>query len=92
MEWRILHNEEVNIYYRLVNIVKVIISRRWAAHIAGKQTGTRTFKARVYRRLEENIRIYLEEIDVNTRNWIDLTQKKDYCISVENVTLDPMVP
>ena len=34
-EWRKLHNEELNDYYYLTNIVRTIISRmRWVGHVA----------------------------------------------------------
>ena len=30
------------------------------------------------RRWEDNIKIYLEEIGINTRNWVDFAQDRDY--------------
>ena len=30
------------------------------------------------RRWEDNIIMYLKEISINTRNWVDLAQDKDY--------------
>jgi hypothetical protein len=35
-EWRMLHNEELNGLYSLLNIVRVVKSRRmrWAGHVA----------------------------------------------------------
>ena len=63
---------------------------RWAGHLArmeegrsafqiltGTPTGTRLLK-RPRRRWEDNIRVYLKEIGVNTRNWVDSAQDRDY--------------
>ena len=42
-DWRILHNEEINVLYSSPNIVRVIKSRRmrWAGHVArmGEERG-----------------------------------------------------
>jgi hypothetical protein len=63
---------------------------RWAGHIAGMEgvrgvfnilTGSSTGKrplGRSGRRWEENIKIDLKEIDINTRNCVDSTQDRDY--------------
>ena len=45
--------------------------------LTGKPTGKRPL-GRPRHRWEENIRMDLKEIGVNTRNWIDLTQDRDY--------------
>ena len=70
--------------YRSPNIVKAIKSRRlrWAGHLArmeevrsafkrlaGKRTGKRPL-GRSRRRWEDNIRMNLKEIGINTRNWV----------------------
>ena len=44
-------------------------------------TGTPAGKiplGRPRRRWEDNIRMYLKEIGINTRNWVDSTQDRDY--------------
>jgi hypothetical protein len=44
-------------------------------------TGTPTGKIplrRPRRRWEDNIRMDIKEIVINTRNWVDLTQDMDY--------------
>ena len=84
-EWSKLHNEELHSLYRSPDIVSVIKSRRlrWAGHVArveavgsafkiltGKPTGKRPL-GRPRRRWEDNIRIELEEIGTNSRNWVD---------------------
>ena len=80
MEWRRLHNEELNSLYRSPNIVRVIKSRRlrWAGHVARIEEYRSTFKiltgklsgkrplGRPRRRWEDNIRMDLEEIGINT--------------------------
>ena len=63
---------------------------RWAGHVArleegksafkiltGKLTGKRHF-GRPGHSWEDNIRMYLEEIDINARNWVDSSQDRDY--------------
>ena len=44
------------------------------------------------RRWEDNIRIDLEEIDINTRNWIDSTQVRDYWRVLVNAAVNLWVP
>ena len=63
-EWRRVRNEELNSLYRSPNVVRVIKSRRlrWAGHVARMEEG------RPRRRLEDNIRIDLKEIGINTWN------------------------
>ena len=71
----------------------VIKSRRlrWAGHIARMEKGRSAFKilsgkptgkrlqGRPRRRWEDNIRIDLKEIGINTSNWVDSTQDRYYC-------------
>ena len=45
--------------------------------LTGTSAGKRTL-GRPRRRWEDNIRMDLEGIGVNTRNWIDSTQGRDY--------------
>ena len=81
-EWRRLYKEELHSLYRSPNIVSVIKSGiiKWAGHVArmeegrsafkiltGKPTGKRPF-GRPKRRWEDNIRMYLKEVGINTRN------------------------
>ena len=44
------------------------------------------------RRWEDNIRMNLKEIGINTRNWVDLTQDRDYWRALVNAALNPRVP
>ena len=43
-------------------------------------------------RWEDNIRMDLTEISINTGNWIDLTQDRDYWRALVNVALNLQVP
>ena len=45
--------------------------------LTGKPTG-KMLLGRPKRRWEDNIRIYLKEIGVSTRNWADSAQDRDY--------------
>ena len=63
---------------------------RWTGHIARMEKGRSAFKiltgtptgkrplGRTRHRCEDNIRMDLKEIGINTRNWIDLAQDRDY--------------
>ena len=88
-EWRRLHNEEIHSLYRSPNVARVINSRRlrWAGYVAWKKvrvlsnffTGTPTGKrplGRPRRSREDNIRMDLKEIGINTRNWVDSAQDR----------------
>ena len=44
------------------------------------------------RRCEGNIRMDLEEIDINMRNWVDSAQDRDYWRVLGNAALDLRVP
>ena len=105
-EWRRLHNEALHSLYRSPNIVRVIKSRRlrWAGHVARMEedrsvfkivTGTLAGKSSLGRprhRWEDNIRMDLREIGINTRNWVDLVQDRDYWRALVNAALNLRVP
>ena len=44
------------------------------------------------RRWEDNITIDLKEISINTRNWVDLAQDRDYCVTLVKSALYLQVP
>jgi hypothetical protein len=90
-EWRKLHNEELNDLYSFPNIVRVVKSRRvrWAGHVArmgedrgvhrvlvGKPKGKRPL-GRPRRRLEDNIKMDLQEVGGGRRDWMELAQDRD---------------
>ena len=105
-EWRRLHNEELHSLYRSPNIVRVIKSRRlrWAGHVARTEEGRSAFKVltgkptgkrplgRPRRRWEDNIRMDLEEISINTGNWVDSAQDRNYWRALVNTALNLRVP
>ena len=53
--------------------------------LTSKPTGKRSLGRR---RWEDNIRINLKEIGINTRNWVDLAQEKDYWRALVNAVLN----
>ena len=59
--------------------------------LRGKPTGTRHL-GRPRRRWEDNIRIYLEEIDINAGNWVDSTQDRNYWRALVNAAWNLRVP
>ena len=77
---------------------------RWACHVVRKEedrsvfkilTGTPIGKRHLGRsrcRWEKNIRMDLKEIDINKRNWVDLTQNKDYWRVLVNAALNLRIP
>ena len=78
--------------HRSLNIVRVIKSRRlrWAGHVARMEEGRSAFKILTgkprgkrplgtpRRRWEDNIRMDLEEIGINAKNWLDSAQDRCY--------------
>ena len=91
VEWRKLHNEELNVLYFSPNIVRVIKSRRmrWAGHVAlmgegrgvygvlvGKPEGKKPL-GRTRCRWENNIKLDLQEVGCGDMDWIELAQDRD---------------
>ena len=73
--------------YRSPNIVRAIKSRRlrWTGHVARMEKSRSAFKIltgkplrRPWRGWENNIRMYLEEMDINAGNWVDSAQDRNY--------------
>ena len=97
-----LHKEEFHDLYCSPNIVRLIKCRRlrWAGHLARMEKGSSAFKIltgklrrkipleRPIHRWEVNIRMDLREIGVNTRNWFDLAQDRDYWRALMDVALN----
>ena len=77
---------------------------RWAGHVARKEKGRSAFKiligkptskrplGRPRRRWVDNIIMYFKEIGINTRNWVDSAQNRDYWRALVNVLLNFWVP
>ena len=69
---------------------------RWAGHVARMEDGRSAFKIltgkstvrrpleRPRHRWEDNIRMDLKEIGINTRNWVDSAQDRDYSRALVN--------
>ena len=88
------------------NIVTVIKCRRLrrSDHVARMEEGRSAFKILTGksigkrplgipgRRWEDNIRIYLEEIDINASNWVDSADDRDYWRALVNVILNLRIP
>ena len=55
--------------------------------LTGKPTGKRPVM-RPRRRWEDNIRMDLKEIGINTRNWVDSAQVSDYWRALVNTALN----
>ena len=43
-------------------------------------------------RWEDNITMVLQEIGINTRNWVDSAQDRDYCRALVNPSLNLRFP
>ena len=58
---------------------------------SGKPTGKRSL-VRPRRRWKDNIRMHLKETGINTRNYVDLAQDRDYWRALVNAVLNLRVP
>ena len=77
---------------------------RWAGHVDKMEEGKRAFKILTgtpigkrplessRRRWEDNIRMDPKIIGINTRNWVDSAQNRDYWRALVNVALNLRVP
>ena len=77
---------------------------RWAGHVARIEEGRSAFKiltgtptekrslGRSRHRWEDNIRMDIKEIGINTRNWVDSAHDRDYWRALVNVALNLRVP
>ena len=59
--------------------------------LKGEPTGKRPL-GRLRHRWEDNIRMDLEEIGINTRNWVDSAQDMDCWRALVNAALNLRVP
>jgi hypothetical protein len=105
-EWRKLHNEELRDLYSSPSIIRIIKSRRmrWASHVArlgekrnayrllvGKPEGKRPL-GRPRRRLVDNIRMDLGEVEWSDVDWIGLAQHRNRWRALVNSVLNVRVP
>jgi hypothetical protein len=91
VEWRELHNEELNGLYSLPNIVRVVKSRRmrWEGHVArmGEERGVHRVLVgkpegkwplgRPRRIWEDNIKMDVQEVGGGRGDWMELAQDRD---------------
>jgi hypothetical protein len=106
VEWRKLHNEELNDVYSLPNTMWVVKSRRmrWAGHVArmgedrsvhrvlvGKPEGNRPM-GRPRHRWEDNIKIDLQDIGGGRGDWMELAQDRVRWCALVGTLRDFRVP
>ena len=60
-----------------MHIIRIEEGRSSFKILTGKPTGKRSL-GRPRRRWEDNIRMYLKEIVMNIRNWVDSAQDRGY--------------
>ena len=105
IEWKKLHNEELNNLYYSPNIFRVIKSRkmRWAGRVArvgwrrgvyvvmvGKPRG-KIPTGRPRRRWEGNIKTGVQEVGFSGMDWFDLAQDTDRWRAIVNAVTNPRV-
>ena len=96
----------LNDLYSLLNIVRVVKSRRmrWAGHVArmgedrgahrvlvGKPEGKRPL-GRQRRRWEDNIKMYLQAVGEGREDWMELAQNRDRWRAIVGTVRDFRVP
>ena len=94
------------VFYHSPNIVRVNKFRRlrWAGHVARMEVGRSAFKmltgtptgkrplGRPSHRWEDNIRMDLKEIGINTRNWVESAHDRNYWRALVSAALNLQVP
>jgi len=105
-EWRKLHKEELSNLYSLLNIVRVVKSRRirWTGHVASMGEGRDVHRVLVVkpegkrplgrprRKREENIKMDLQEFGGDCGNWVELAQVRDNWRALLSMVMKFRVP
>ena len=93
-----------NIIVCAVHLIIVVVIKfrrlKWAGHVARLEEGRSAFKiltgkgpvGRPRRRWEDNIRKYLNDIVINTKNWTHSAWDRDYWRAFVNAALNLRVP
>ena len=95
-------NEKLHNFYSSPNLFMIVKSKRLrrAGHVASMEDGRSVFKilsgkpigkislGNPRRRCEDKIRMDLKQIGINTMNWVDLAQNRDYRRVIENAALN----
>jgi hypothetical protein len=102
--WRKLHNDQLHSLYSSLNIVRVIKSRMgWAGHGALMGEGRGVYRVlfgrpewkrplgRPRRTWEDNIKMYLREIEIDGMNWIQLAQDRVQWLPFMNTVMNHRV-
>ena len=106
VEWKKLHNEELNNLYSSPNTVRVIKSRRmrWAGHVARMGEGRGVYRVLVGKpqrrrplgkprhRWEDNIQMDLREVGCGCVDWMELAQDRDRWRALVSAVMNPRVP
>jgi hypothetical protein len=99
---RRLHNEELNDLYSSPNVVWVIKSRRmnWVGHIAGLGERRGIYRVlvgcqegmsplgRPRHRLENNIKMDIQEVGCGGMDWIELAEERDRWLACMNSVMN----
>ena len=102
VDWRELHNEEMNDLYSSPNIVRVIKSRRirWAGYVArmGERRGVyrvlvekcegKRLLEKPRRRWEDYIKMDLQKVGCGGMDWIELAQDRDRWWALVNAIMN----
>jgi hypothetical protein len=102
-EWSKLHNEELHDPYCSLNIVRVIKSRRmrWVGHVIRMVEGRGVYRILVDKperlgrprcRLEDNIKMDLQEVGCEGMDWIDLAQYRNRWRALVSAVMNLLVP
>ena len=102
VEWRKLHNEELNDLYSSPSIVQMLKSRRmsWAGHVVRVGESRGIYSVLVVKpegkrplgkprpRWEDNSKMVLQEVGCGCMDWIELTQDRNRWRALVNAVMN----